>query len=273
MTAEPLPPPVEARETRNRAYVKEVFCSFQGEGLLVGERQIFIRLAGCNLRCPWCDTPEALVAKDAKVARFETAPGSGRFEEVPNPLDVPSVVERVRRIAREHGPVRWVSLTGGEPTIWGRFLEELLPALKARDPAGDGDGLRIFLETDSCFPKVLQAISPWVDFVSADIKVPFAQYNVAKETYAEFLRLVPHGDLQVKVVVTDACPDEDVIEAARLVASVDRSHPLILQPVTPGFDASRPPAPARLLELQRRCLEVLERVRVIPQTHRIVGVL
>lgn len=248
------------------ACVKEIFVSFQGEGLLVGERQIFLRLAGCNIRCSWCDTPDALVAKDVPIARIEESPGGGKFRELENPMSVEAVLAEVRRIAKAHGPVRWVSVTGGEPTIWVRFLGELLPALKRED-------FRIFLETNSHYPEALRALAPWVDFVSADVKVPFADFDIDKRTYVEFLRLVPRGDLQVKVVVTRACPDEDVVEAARLVASVDRSHPLILQPVTRGFDASEAPPPARLLDLQRRCLEHLERVRVIPQTHRLVGAL
>ncbi|MDX9694125.1 MAG: 7-carboxy-7-deazaguanine synthase QueE, partial [Methanothermobacter sp.] len=42
-----------------RAPIMEVFSSIQGEGLLVGCRQIFIRFAGCNLNCKYCDTPES----------------------------------------------------------------------------------------------------------------------------------------------------------------------------------------------------------------------
>ncbi|HVY62512.1 MAG TPA: 7-carboxy-7-deazaguanine synthase QueE, partial [Planctomycetota bacterium] len=106
-----------AAQRTERAFVKEVFLSFQGEGLLLGERQLFIRLAGCNIRCPWCDTPDALVAKEAGRARIEEAPGSGRFRELENPLGVFDVLREVQRIASEHGPVRWVSITGGEPTI------------------------------------------------------------------------------------------------------------------------------------------------------------
>ena len=37
----------------------EIFNSIQGEGTMMGQSVTFIRLAGCNLRCPWCDTKES----------------------------------------------------------------------------------------------------------------------------------------------------------------------------------------------------------------------
>ncbi|RLJ71431.1 organic radical activating enzyme [Hydrogenivirga caldilitoris] len=43
--------------------VNEIYETVQGEGLLVGTPSLFIRLQGCNLRCPWCDQPEALEFK------------------------------------------------------------------------------------------------------------------------------------------------------------------------------------------------------------------
>jgi organic radical activating enzyme len=248
-----------------RAFVNEIFCSAQGEGTLVGDRQIFVRLAGCNIRCPWCDTPDALVAKDSPEALVEITPGGGDARRLPNPLGVPEVMAEVRRIAAEHGPVRWVALTGGEPMIWGAFLRRLLPEIRAA-------GLRTFLETNSHYPDTLRAILPWVDFVSADVKVPFADYDIAKEKYRDFLGLVPRGALQVKVVVTADCPDEDVLEAARITASIDRGIPFILQPVTPEGPVRARPEARKLLDLQRRCLEIVDRVLLIPQTHKLYGV-
>ena len=42
--------------TENRAKIKEIFSSIQGEGLYIGCKQIFIRFCACNLNCYYCDT-------------------------------------------------------------------------------------------------------------------------------------------------------------------------------------------------------------------------
>ena len=49
------------------APILEVFASYQGEGLFVGEPETFLRLAGCPLRCRYCDTAHSwVVAPDAE---------------------------------------------------------------------------------------------------------------------------------------------------------------------------------------------------------------
>jgi organic radical activating enzyme len=249
--------------TSPKAYVNEVFLSFQGEGMLCGARQIFCRLAGCDIRCPWCDTPDALLAKDSLVARFETEP-DGPFRELPNPLTSKALLDQILRIQSEHGPVEWVSLTGGEPTIWRRFLAELCPALKAA-------GLKIYLETNSHHPDTMRELAPSIDFVSADLKLPFRDYAIEKTTYADFFAAIP-GAGQVKLVVLGDLAMEEFVEAAELVHEANDSLPLILQPVTPVNGIGVPPTPAQLIRLQGRLLEVVREVRVIPQTHKMLSV-
>ena len=53
-----------------RGYVTEIFSTLQGEGLYVGERQIFIRLAGCPWRCRFCQS--TTTKRPVRFRRIET---------------------------------------------------------------------------------------------------------------------------------------------------------------------------------------------------------
>lgn len=57
------------------APIAEIFCSVQGEGLYAGQRQVFLRFAGCNLSCRYCDEP---AARDARGAEELAVPGRPR---------------------------------------------------------------------------------------------------------------------------------------------------------------------------------------------------
>lgn len=72
--------------------VSEIFTSIQGESTFAGLPCTFIRLAGCNLRCRWCDTPY-------------TRSGGGE-------KSVDKLLEEISR-----GECRLVELTGGEPLL------------------------------------------------------------------------------------------------------------------------------------------------------------
>lgn len=86
----------------------EIYASVQGESSFAGLPCIFVRLAGCNLRCSWCDseytfsggTPMSLEEAEAAVRRFEK--------------------------------IRLVEITGGEPLLQARevvpFMQRLLDA-------------------------------------------------------------------------------------------------------------------------------------------------
>jgi 7-carboxy-7-deazaguanine synthase len=99
--------------------IVEVFYSLQGEGTRTGQATVFIRTAGCNCDCWFCDT-------DFRVREALSA------EEI------------VSQAAELGGDCRWACLTGGEPTI--QDLQPLCDALHAH-------GWRVQIETNGTRPK------------------------------------------------------------------------------------------------------------------------
>ena len=79
--------------------VSEVFSAIQGEGAHVGRRQVFLRLAGCNIRCTYCDQPEALELRPGPC-RIELTPGRRDWQVVSSPLPLGAVVDAVDRLWR-----------------------------------------------------------------------------------------------------------------------------------------------------------------------------
>jgi len=92
--------------------IAEIFRSLQGEGRNQGKPCLFIRLAGCNLHCTWCDTPCA--------------------HTVGREMDLDTILEQVSLVSSPY-----VCITGGEPLLQADDLEPLLALLHTRGTAID----------------------------------------------------------------------------------------------------------------------------------------
>ena len=140
--------------------VVEIFSSIQGEGLHLGRRQIFIRLADCNLACAYCDTEFFR----ASIFPCEIRPGCGFSTDMPNPVASYEIAELVAGWKRDlPGAHHSISITGGEPLCQADALAVWLPELRKILP--------VHLETNGTLPDALAPLLSEIDFISMDIKL------------------------------------------------------------------------------------------------------
>ncbi|TYP00305.1 organic radical activating enzyme [Geothermobacter ehrlichii] len=240
--------------------LKEIFSSLQGEGIYIGCRQIFVRLTGCNLACRYCDTD----FRPTSVCRIETEPGCGRFREVESPLAAVQVSALLQRWqASFPGLHQAITLTGGEPLLQATALAQWLPQL--------GCELPVHLETNGTLPEQAQALRPWIDFFSIDLKLSSVTGEPTPwKAHRRFLEVCRGKAAQVKIVVAPGLDERELRQAAELAAACLPQTPLILQPVTAE---GRPLVPGgQLLSWQTALSRTHPDCRVIPQVHPLLAV-
>ncbi|MDO8587847.1 MAG: 7-carboxy-7-deazaguanine synthase QueE [Armatimonadota bacterium] len=252
----------------NSAFISEVFSSIQGEGLYVGVRQVFVRFAGCNLACSYCDTPASRSLKP-ELCAIQDRIGEQVFRRVRNPLDVDAVASTVARLEDEAPGHHSVSLTGGEPLMQATFLSKLCPELQKL-------GMRTYLESNGTLVDALAELLPHLHIVAMDFKLESAT-GVAPDTelHREFLSAAVAAEkgVFVKVVVSASTPEEEIEEAAAVMALAGRRIPLVIQPLTAVCEDAEPPSAEQLMQLQIAASRLLEDVRVIPQCHKLAGLI
>lgn len=91
--------------------ISEIFYSIQGEGINIGSPAIFIRLAGCHLRCVWCDS------------KFTWDMQSGKE------MSIQEIIKKIKKF-----PCKHLVITGGEPLIQQSGIKELIEAINKNSP-------------------------------------------------------------------------------------------------------------------------------------------
>ena len=272
-------PPRDGTATALRGHLSEMFCSIQGEGLFVGERQIFVRTAGCAATCSWCDT----VYSKVRTPRFviHHAPKNAPRPWRENPVSLADVLADLAGIASANEPVHTVSITGGEPLEQPEFVHELARSLRA-------SGFRIHLETAGLHPDALASLIEYIDVVAMDVKLESATGVDHRAAHQAFLRVMTGACFDahrasgrsafVKVIVDLKATVDEIEGAAMLVAGASRALPFVIQPESEtllGRHSTRE-SRAALLDLAgagaRAAGRHLGDVRVIPQVHRVLHV-
>ncbi|MGC1248030.1 MAG: 7-carboxy-7-deazaguanine synthase QueE [Spirulinaceae cyanobacterium] len=262
------------KQSTSKANLVEVFSAIQGEGINVGTRQIFIRFAFCDLRCHFCDSSHTWGL--SPQCRVEQTPGKRDFLDYPNLVELPMLLQWFKQqdVPGLHDSI---SLTGGEPLLHAPFLQKFLPQLKEVSP------LPIYLETGGHRPQLLSKVLPYLDLVGMDIKLPSTSGEEHWQAHGEFLQLCRNAsvDVFVKIIVSQTTNPDELKQAAELVAKVNPEIVIFLQPVTP---LEKPltdkqllsPTPDQILDWQVLMKHLgqsqkLNRVKVLPQTHKMIG--
>ncbi len=217
----------------SRISVYEVFGpTIQGEGMYCGHRTMFLRMAGCDYRCSWCDT---LHAQSIKQARYELT------EE-----------EIVQLISGEAGGItKRVTITGGNPCI--HDLSRLVSLLKQ-------ENYKIHIETQgSIIPSWLYS----VDHVCISPKPPSSGNITELSSFDKFMSSVAAKELKI-VIGTD----EDYLYAKK-VHQEYKSCPLTLQACTTGDPL---PVLNWLIEKVSSDPGFDDNVKVLPQLHVLLGI-
>jgi len=241
-----------------RAYLSELFVSVQGEGSRAGQRHLFVRFAGCNVRCRYCDTPESLV----RVAECSIDWPDGRRERVANPVPGERLAGWIETFCRTDPSISMIAFTGGEPLVQRRFLEAFLHERQLPRP--------LLLETNALICDRIEAIAARTSVVSADIKLPSAEGIPRWSEHERFFSRCRPERIDAKIVVGDDTPESEVDEAARLVARWSPDAVVFLQPMTDLASGRWRISEARLWRLAALASRHVP-VRLRPQLHRLIG--
>ncbi len=144
--------------------VTEIFYSIQGESSFAGRPCVFVRLAGCNLRCRWCDSEYTFTGGDK--------------------LDLEAVLETVRAFG-----CPLVEVTGGEPLAQPEAFELIRRLCE--------EGLQVLIETSGSID--ITPVDPRARII-LDIKCPGSGES-KKNRWANLDELRPHDE--IKFVVAD----------------------------------------------------------------------
>ena len=222
----------------NKTCIKEIFTSVQGEGLYVGEMQIFVRFCRCNLHCRYCDTD---YKKDKK-----------------------SIIYTPKDLAKEilHNEVETISLTGGEPLLETEFLLEFLPLIKKQK--------KVYLETNGTLVNQLSCVIDNIDVIAADIKLQSATKQ--KNQFFindEFMSIAKKKECFIKVVFDENIEKEEISHVIKIAKKHDL--PIILQPL---MNKNKLKSDInKLMSVYNLFYTLYSNTRLIPQIHKFLKVL
>jgi organic radical activating enzyme len=217
--------------------INEIFSSIQGEGPVVGYKQLFIRFCGCNLNCEYCDT-EFTTGTEFTPQEL--------FEKITNDFDL--------------GTFHSISLTGGEPLLSVGFLKEFLPLVKNKT--------KIYLETNATLTQHLLELKDYIDIISADIKLETTTGLNTFDKHEQFLKNCVGIETFAKVVFDKNITEAEISRCCEIGKSTGIE--LILQPKM--IDNKMSITSEFCNEILDKFTTLYPNCRLIPQVHKFLDV-
>jgi len=210
--------------------ILEEFVSIQGEGRNLGLPYYFIRVAGCPLRCNFCDTERSWKANTDQLQSVE------------------DVIKRAYATCEQHG-IDWISITGGEPML---YPNQLLRMMDAWDKMSSGR-IGVHIETSGRFHHV--DVHQQCQIYSADAKTPCTGESI--EGFFKGIESMRDVD-QAKCLIHN---EADLDYAHQMNVALDGRCTTVLQPFnTAIYTDSTKNMPS---------IMAASRMREIPPVHRI----
>jgi 7-carboxy-7-deazaguanine synthase len=232
--------------------LSEIFTSVEGEGALFGTKTMFVRMAGCPLKCHWCDTTYALPMDSGNDYSAE---------------DVKALIKD-----QLHKNTYKVNFTGGEPLVQHEAVIELAKFVRQELK------IKTYLES-ACYDSARFAkVLPHIDICKIEFKlrdskvVDEKSYPGLLKNELECLKLAVSSRKMtyIKIVVTNSSSlnefGELVHEVFKLAAPADIAG-FIIQP-SHKIDE---PTLERLFGFYDAVYPFYDQVRIVPQLHKIIG--
>lgn len=213
---------------------------------MIGKRQIFIRFAGCNINCKYCDTENS---KSGDIGEYYSVE---ELNDIVQSLITPDFDS--------------LEITGGEPLLHSDFIRKFL--LKY--------DYRAMLETNATLPENLLDLADVIDIVSMDIKLPEHfnskdEWLTVYEKELESIKVMENHNMEyyIKIVVSPTTPGQIIDDILNdLDGLVSEDIEVIVQPVSPMTLWDTKENLFRISELIGKQYNV----SIIPQIHRYMDI-
>jgi organic radical activating enzyme len=235
-----------------RVKLSEIFTSIEGEGVLFGTKTMFVRMAGCPLRCHWCDTTYAIPMDSGNDYSIE------EVEEL--------IFESLQPNTYK------VNFTGGEPLVQHKAIIELAKFVRQK-------GIRTYLES-ACYDYArFSKVLPYIDICKIEFKlrdskvVDDKHYDNLLKNELECLKLaVSSGKTAfIKIVVTNSSSIKEFTELVHKVFREAKPTDVAGFIIQPSHEVDEPTLDV-LFGFYDVVYPLYDEVRIVPQLHKTVGV-